>query len=235
MRAASQITAIVDQALNSALFALEAKIVSVSGGRATVIPTAKRTFGDNADPVSYSEVENVRLVSLVWDGGASGVSGRVKPGDECLLIALSHGDGDEPDHKTLSSAVAFCGFSDFASHQMPDGAGIRVFSGSAFVELDDNTVKAASGGGAEITLSGDKISFVAPGGNDFTGKTTFHDDVVMEQGLSQGADGGAKATFGGDVDVKGVSNASDHISDGKSGKAHTHLENGQGNQTNEPT
>lgn len=235
MRAASQINAIVDQALNSALFALEAKIVSVSGGRATVIPTAKRTFGDNADPLSYAEVENVRLVSLVWDGGTSGVSGRVVPGDECLLIAISHGDGDEPDHKTLSDAVAICGFSDFASNQMPDGVGLRVFSGSAFVEWDDNHVKAASGGGAEITLAGDKINFIAPGGHDFTGKATFHDDVTMEKGLSQGAGSGAKATFGGDMDVKGTSTASDHVSGGKSGKGHTHLENGQGNQTNEPT
>lgn len=235
MRAASQISAIVDQALNSALFALEAKIVSVNGGRATVKPSPRRTFGDNQDPIEYAEVENVRLVSLVWDGGKSGVSGRVKPGDECLLVALSHGDDDEPDHKTISSAVAFCGFSDFASHQMPDGAGLRVFSGSAYTEWDDNKVKTATGGGAEITLAGDKISFIAPGGHEFTGKATFHDDVTMEKGLSQGAGGGAKAEFGGDVDIKGISKAADHDSGGKSGKDHTHLENGQGSQTNAPT
>ncbi|EGO7646146.1 phage baseplate protein [Escherichia coli] len=235
MRAASQIAAIVDQALNSALFALEAKIVSVKGGRATVKPTPKRTFGDNQDPIGYAEVENVRLVSLVWDGGKSGVSGRVKPGDECLLVALSHGDDDEPDHKTLSSAVAFCGFSDFASHQMPDGAGLRVFSGSAFIEWDDNHVKAATGGGAEIVMDGDKIQFIAPGGHDFTGVTRFRDDVTMDKGLKQGASSGAKADFGGDVDIVGISKAADHDSGGKSGKDHTHLENGQGKQTNKPT
>lgn len=234
MRAASQIAAIVDQALNSALFALEAKIVSVKGGRATVRPTAKRTFGDNPDPIEYAEVENVRLVSLVWDGGKSGVSGRVKPGDECLLVALSHGDDDEPDHKTLSSAVAFCGFSDFASHQVPDGSGLRVFSGSAFIEWDNNHIKAATGGGAEIVMNGDKINFTAPGGHDFTGVARFRDDVTMDKGLKQGESSSAKAQFGGDVDIAGISKAADHDSGGKSGKDHTHLEQGDGKPTSKP-
>lgn len=97
----SQVNAIVEQVLNSAIFALEAVIVSVGEGRATVRPTPKRSFGDNPEPVAYPVVENVRLISLVWDGGKSGIGGRVLPGDECLLIALSHGDGDEPDHKNL--------------------------------------------------------------------------------------------------------------------------------------
>ena len=122
MRTGSQVNAIVEQALNSAIFALEAVIVSVGEGRATVRPTPKRSFGDNPEPVAYSVVENVRLISLVWDGGKSGIGGRVLPGDECLLIALSHGDGDEPDHKTFSNAVALCGFSDKSIHQMPDSA-----------------------------------------------------------------------------------------------------------------
>lgn len=235
MRASSQIAAIVEQSLNSALFALEAKVISVSGGRATVKPTPKRTFGDNPDPIEYAEVENVRLVSLVWDGGKSGVSGRVKPGDECLLVALSHGDGDEPDHKTFSSAVAFCGFSDFASHQIPDDAGLRVFSGSAFIEWDNNHIKAATGGGAEIVMDGDKIQFIAPGGHEHHGPARFFDEVTMDKGLNQGADSGAKASFGGDVEITGESTAADHVSGGKSGKGHTHLENGQGNQTNKPT
>jgi hypothetical protein len=86
MRAGSQIQAIVEQALNSALFSLEATIVSVSGGRATVLPTPKRIFGDNSEPIAYPAVENVRLVSLVWDSGKSGVSGRVSPG---MNVSLS--------------------------------------------------------------------------------------------------------------------------------------------------
>lgn len=61
MRAGSQIQAIVEQALNSALFSLEATIVSVSGGQATVQPSPKRIFGDNSEPIAYPAVENVRL------------------------------------------------------------------------------------------------------------------------------------------------------------------------------
>lgn len=236
MRVGSQVTAIMEQALNSALFALEAVIVSVGEGRGTVRPVPKRSFGDNPEPVAYPVVENVRLLSLVWDGGNSGVSGRVSPGDECLLIALSHGDGDEPDHKTFSNAVALCGFSDKSIHQMPDSPGIRIFSGSAFIEWDDNHIKAATGGGAQIVMDGDKIYHTAPGGHYFTGVTRFHDNVIMDKGLQQGAGGdGEKAKFGGDVDIKGKSVAADHISGGKSGKDHTHLENGQGSQTNKPT
>lgn len=235
MRTGSQVNAIVEQALNSAIFALEAVIVSVGEGRAIVRPTPKRSFGDNPEPVDYPVVENVRLITLVWDGGKSGISGRVLPGDECLLIALSHGDGDEPDHKTFSNAVALCGFSDKSIHQMPDSPGIRVFSGSAFIEWDDNHIKAATGGGAQIVMDGDKIKFIAPGGHDFTGKATFHDDVTMEKGLSQGEGSGAKATFGGDVKVTGKSEAADHISGGKSGKDHTHISNGQGKETNKPS
>ncbi|WP_410735091.1 phage baseplate protein [Citrobacter koseri] len=234
MRAGSQVTAIIENVLNSALFALEAVIVSVGEGRGTVRPVPKRSFGDNPEPVAYPVVENVRLLSLVWDGGNSGVSGRVSPGDECLLIALSHGDGDEPDHKTFSNAVALCGFSDKSIHQMPDSPGIRIFSGSAFIEWDDNHIKAATGGGAQIVMDGDKIYHSAPGGHYFAGVAQFHDNVIMDKGLQQGA-GGEKAKFGGDVDIKGKSEAADHISDGKSGKDHTHLENGQGSQTNKPT
>ncbi|MFC2783687.1 phage baseplate protein [Citrobacter freundii complex sp. 2024EL-00228] len=235
MRSGSQVTAIIEQALNSALFALEAVIVSAGDGRASVRPTPTRTFGDNPEPVAYPVVENVRLLSLVWDGGRSGVSGRVSPGDECLLIALSHGDGDEPDHKTFSNAVALCGFSDNAIHSSPDSPGIRVFSGSAFVEWDDNHIKAATGGGAEIVMDGDKIRYVAPGGHDFSGPARFRDNVQVDKALQQGAEGGAAASFGGDVSIKGKSEAADHVSGGKSGKDHTHLENGQGSQTNKPT
>ncbi|HEE0093317.1 TPA: phage baseplate protein [Citrobacter braakii] len=235
MRTSSQLSAIISQELNAALFALEAKIVSVSGGRATVLPTATRTFGDNPEPIAYPEVENVRLVSLVWDGGKSGISGRVKPGDECLLIALSHGDGDEPDHKTLSSAVALCGFSDFASHKMPDSAGLRVFSGSAFIELDDGSIKGDTGQGATFEFTGNKMTANAPGGIDMTAPmTTINGNLTISGSISQGAGGGGNAKFGGDVEITGTSEAADHISGGKSFNDHKHQEQGDGKPTSPP-
>ncbi|BAS40734.1 phage baseplate protein [Klebsiella michiganensis] len=236
MRAGSQIQAIVEQALNSALFSLEATIVSVSGGRATVQPSPKRIFGDNSEPIAYPAVENVRLVSLVWDSGKSGVSGRVSPGDECLLIALSHGDGDEPDHKTISSAIAICGFSDVASHQMPDEAGVRVFSGSAFVEWDDGTIKGDTGQGATFEFTGNKMTVKAPGGIDMTAPmTTINGNLTISGSISQGAGGGGNADFGGSVTITGDSKAADHISGDKSFNSHTHKENGEGGQTDAPT
>ncbi|EAO8250106.1 phage baseplate protein [Salmonella enterica subsp. enterica serovar Javiana] len=236
MRPGSQVTAIIEQALNSALFALEAVIVSVYEGRATVRPTPKRLFGDNPDPVAYPIVENVRLLSLVWDGGKSGISGRVLPGDECLLIALSHGDGDEPDHKTLSNSVALCGFSDKAIHQIPDSPGIRIFSGSAFMEWDDGSIKGDTGQGATFAFTGNKMTVKAPGGIDMTAPmTTINGNLKISGSISQGAKGGGNAEFGGNVKVTGISEAADHISSGKSGKSHKHRENGQGNLSDEPT
>ncbi|EBQ5816197.1 phage baseplate protein [Salmonella enterica subsp. enterica serovar Newport] len=236
MRPGSQVTAIIEQALNSALFALEAVIVSVYEGRATVRPTPKRLFGDNPDPVAYPIVENVRLLSLVWDGGKSGISGRVLPGDECLLIALSHGDGDEPDHKTLSNSVALCGFSDKAIHQIPDSPGIRIFSGSAFIEWDDGSIKGDTGQGATFAFTGNKMTVNAPGGIDMTAPmTTINGNLKISGSIIQGAKGGGNAEFGGNVKVTGISEAADHISSGKSGKSHKHRENGQGNLSDEPT
>lgn len=235
MRPGSQVTAIIEQALNSALFALEAVIVSVAEGRATVRPVPKRSFGDNPEPVAYPIVENVRLISLVWDGGKSGVSGRVSSGDECLLIALSHGDGDEPDHKTFSNAVALCGFSDKSTHSFPDAPGIRVFSGSAFIEWDDGSIKGDTGQGATFAFTGDKMTINAPGGIDMTAPTTnINGNLVITGSVTQGADGGGNASFGGDVDIAGISTASDHNSGGKSGATHTHIEQGDGKPVSEP-
>ncbi|MBJ9246426.1 phage baseplate protein [Citrobacter koseri] len=236
MRAGSQVTAIIENVLNSALFALEAVIVSVEEGRGTVRPVPKRSFGDNPEPVAYPVVENVRLLSLVWDSGNSGVSGRVSPGDECLLIALSHGDGDEPDHKTFSNAVALCGFSDKSIHQMPDSPGIRIFSGSAFIEWDDGSIKGDTGQGATFAFTGNKMTVNASGGIDMTAPmTTINGNLTISGSVSQGAEGGGNAEFGGNVKVTGNSEAADHISGGKSGKSHKHRENGQGNLSDEPT
>lgn len=230
MREVSQVGAIVNQALNSAVFALEGEIVSVQGGKATVQPTAKRTFGDNDDAHPYPPVRNVRLLSLVWDGGASGVSGAVKAGDPCVLIAISHGDGDEPDHKTLSACVAICGMSDASAFPMPDAAGVRVFSDSASVTLNDNNVTASSGGGAEIVLSGGAITMTAPDGLTINANTQINGNVGMAGSFTAtaGADGGGNASFSGDVRITGTSTAGDHVSGGKSGRAHKHKENGDG-------
>lgn len=237
MRAGSQVSAIADQVLNSALFALEAKIVSVTGGRATVQPTPERSIADNDKPVKHSQVENVRLFSLVWDGNQSGISGRVKPGDECLLIALSHGDGESPDHKAFSNAVAICGFSDVAKYATPDSAGIRVFSGASFIEIDDGSIKADTGQGATAYLIGNTVAIEAPGNMTVTAPmTTFDGSVTINGGLTQlgTAEGDSNAKFGADVIIEGTSSAADHNSEGVSGKDHTHIGHGSGNQTDAP-
>ena len=231
MRSVSQVSSIVNQEMASVIFALEARIVSVSGGKAVVKPTARRPFGDNEEPYEYEAVSDVRLLTLVWNGGKSGVNGSVKPGDSCLLIAISHADAQEPDHKTLSACAAITGFSDIAAHTMPDSVGLRLFHEAAFITLNDEDITIDNGGGAKIQMKGSAIDFTAPGGFTFNGESLFKDDVTIAAGISQvaGSEGGvSKAKFAGDVDITGVSTAADHNSGGISGKGHKHKENGDG-------
>lgn len=236
MRMGSQVAAIVNEELASAIFALEATILSVSGGRAKVQPTARRIFADNDEPFEYEAISDVRLLSLVWNGGASGVSGQVKAGDSCLLIAISHGDAEEPDHKTLSACAAITGFSDSAAHTLPDEVGVRVFSGKASITLDDNNVTVESGGGAKAVLAGAAITFDAPEGFTFNGNSKFNGDVGIVGNMSQtgGEGGGGSASFGGDVQIAGTSKAADHLSGGVSGKDHEHPNGNDGKPTGSP-
>lgn len=209
MRTVSQVSAIVQGELASALFSLEAEIVSVSGGKAVVQPTARRIFGDNDEPYEYEAVSDVRLLSLVWNGGQSGISGDVKAGDSCLLIAISHADAQEPDHKTLSACAAITGFNDMAAHTMPDSVGIRIFHAAANITLDDNNITVDNGGGAKLVLNSGGITLDAPAGFTVNANTQIN----------------------GNVDITGTSTAADHKSGGVSGKSHKHKENGDGGGT----
>ncbi|HEY2452855.1 MAG TPA: phage baseplate protein [Scandinavium sp.] len=231
MRSGSQVAAIVNEELASAIFTLEATIVSVSGGKAVVQPTARRVFGDNDEPFEYEPISDVRLLSLVWNGGASGVSGEVKAGDGCLLIAISHSDAQEPDHKTLSACAAITGFSDLAAHPFPDNVGLRIFHAAAFITLDDNNITVDNGGGAKLVFNGGGITLDAPAGFTVNANTQINGNVGIagDMTTTAGAGGGTgRAAFAGDIQVNGVSAAIDHNSGGISGIGHTHKENGDG-------
>lgn len=242
MRLVSQIASIANSELSGALFALEATIVSVAGGTATVQPTAKRIFPDNDEAISYPPVSGVRLLSLCWNGGKSGVSGEVKAGDECLLIAISHSDGEQPDHKMLSACCAFVGFNDKAEHTMPDSVGIRIFHSAANITLDDDNITVDNGAGAKLVFDSSGITLTAPGGytvnadttingkttiNGLTtvnGETELNGDVDIAGNLNQEGGEGGMASFGGDVNIEGVSISTDHLSGGGtvSGLSHEH-------------
>lgn len=231
MRGVSQVSAIVNQELGGVLFALEATIVSVSGGLATVKPTARRIFADNDDPFEYSAVPNVRLLSLVWGGGKTGISGNVSAGDECLLIAISHGDAEQPDHKNLSACCALTGFSNTSAHPMPDSVGLRIFHAAANITMNQQNITVDNGGGAKLVFDGGGITMTAPAGYTMNGNSQFNGDVSIAGAIEQTAgEGGGpiKAKFAGDVEIEGTSKAADHNSGGISGKGHQHKENGDG-------
>lgn len=232
MRPVSQVSAIINQEMASAIFTLEATIVSVAGGKAVVKPTARRVFADNDEPFDYPEVSNVRLISLVWNGGKSGLSGGVKAGDECLLIAISHSDAEQPDHKTLSACCAITGFSDASAFPMPDAVGLRIFHNTASISMDDN-ITIDNGNGARAVFDGGAIRFDAPEGFTFNGDSQFNGNVGIAGGLQQtaGEGGASKASFAGDMEIAGTSKAADHLSGGVSGKGHRHKENGDGGGT----
>lgn len=230
MRAVSQTAAIVHSELTGLLFALEAKIVSVAGGLATVQPTVKRIFPDNDDAFDYSPIDNVRLLSLVWDGGKSGISGNVSAGDPCLLIALSHGDEEEPDHKNLSACCAITGFSDASAHPMPDSVGLRLFHAAANITMQDQNITIDNGGEAKLVFDGGGITMSAPDGYTVNANTQFNGDVGIAGNLTQTGEGGSGGSvkFSGNVEIDGTSTAADHNSGGVSGLLHKHKENGEG-------
>lgn len=237
MRAVSQVAEIVNSELSGALFALEATIVSVSGGLATVQPTAKRVFPDNDESISYPPVSGVRLLSLVWNGGKSGVSGKVAAGDECLLIAISHGDGEQADHKMLSACCAFIGFNDKAAHPMPDSVGIRIFNNAANITLDDNNITVDDGGGAKLVFEAGRITMTAPDGFTVNGNTQLNGDVGIAGNLEQtaGEEGENRtAKLNSNLEITGTSTAADHVSGGISGKGHEHPNGNDGNPTGSP-
>ncbi|TNV22494.1 phage baseplate protein [Buttiauxella sp. B2] len=234
MRAGSQVSAIVNQELASAIFSLEATIVSVAGGKAVVQPTARRIFGDNDEPYEYEAISDVRLLSLVWNSSKSGISGEVKAGDSCLLIAISHSDAQEPDHKTLSACAAITGFNDMATHTMPDSVGIRIYHVAANITLDDNNITVDNGGGAKLVLDGGGITLDAPAGFTVNANTQINGNVGIagDMTTTAGAGGGSgRAAFASDVQINGTSAAVDHVSNGISGSGHKHKENGDGGGT----
>lgn len=177
MRGVSQVNAMIQQEISGMLVALEGVVVSVSGGIGTVRPTARRTFEDNDEPISYPEIENVRFMSLIWGGGKSGVSGKVNPGDGCLIIALSHGDNEAPDHKTLSNCVALCGFSSDSAYPFPDSVGVRIFYGASQILMDEEKITLDNGAKAKIELSGGGITLIAPDGLSVKGNTAIEGNL----------------------------------------------------------
>ncbi|ASM07226.1 hypothetical protein BVG91_09390 [Serratia marcescens] len=177
MRGVSQVNAMIQQEISGMLVALEGVVVSVNGGFGTVKPSARRVFEDNDEPVSYPEIEGVRLMSLIWGGGKSGVSGKVSAGDGCLIIALSHGDNEAPDHKTLSSCVALCGFSSDSAYPFPDSVGVRIFHQAAQILIDEENITLDNGAEAKIELSGGEIKLVAPAGFNIKGNTAIEGDL----------------------------------------------------------
>lgn len=177
MRGVSQVNAMIQQEISGMLVALEGVVVSVNGGIGTVRPTARRTFEDNDEPISYPEIEGVRLMSLIWGGGKSGVSGKISAGDGCLIIALSHGDNEAPDHKTLSSCVALCGFSSGSAYPFPDSVGVRIFHQAAQILIDEENITLDNGASAKIELIEGSISLIAPDGLRVKGDTAIEGNL----------------------------------------------------------
>lgn len=191
MRNVSQVRSMIRQEFGSMIMTLEAKIVSIVGGRATVKPTARRTFEDNEDSVEYPPIPDVRVISLVWNRGKSGISGQIKEGDDCLLIAISHADNDTPDHKVLSACAAICGFSDVSAQPFPGAAGVSIYSDSAQILLNDKSITMSNGGGAEITMTGNKITMSAGGGLTIKANTNVEGNLSWS-GTGEGLGGKLK-------------------------------------------
>lgn len=247
MRAVSQVRSMIQSETGAMVFALEAVIVSVNGGKATVKPTVKRWFDDNDEPTEYPEVEDVRLLSLAWNGGKTGVTGKVKEGDPCLLIALSHGDEDAPDHKSISRAVALCGFSDESLFPFPGDDALTLFNDETYFTMREKEVEIGDGAGEVLQMKKDFTSIVtrsganailqagsihltAPAGATITANTTIEGNLSVIGNISwTGTASGVPGAEGGGslrVDKAWIG--------GVEQSTHGHKENGEGRVTDQP-
>lgn len=163
----------------------------------------------------------------------------VKAGDECILLFseraidywFANGGTQLPAEyrlHDLSDALAQVGLNSqpkkLAALQM-DGAELRTRDRSTYIRLTNGT----------IYMKGDIIhegNNTQTGNLTRTGTSTTSGAITGQGGLA--VSGGSGASIAGNLTTTGTSTAADHVSGGKSGKAHTHTVPTGGN-TSQPS
>lgn len=147
---------------------LPATIVSYSNGIARVMPKAKKRFADG-DVLDYPIIPNVRVCWPSFAGGAAGIKGPVKAGDNCLLVF---------------SQQAIDGSDDLRMFDLQDAYAVMCDLGNVGGDSDNNDDLTLFFGGAylRITESGE-LKINAPGGTNI--KTNSMSLTSIDGGASQ--------------------------------------------------
>lgn len=148
---------------------LPATIVSYSNGLASVRPKAKKRFSDG-DVLDYPTIPNVRVCWPSFAGGAAGVKGPVKAGDNCLLVFSQQAIDGTDDRRMFDLQDAYAVMCDLGETDGQSGNNddLVMFFGDAFIKVtEDGAVEINAPGGTNIKTAGMSLTDVSGGGTTF--------------------------------------------------------------------
>lgn len=156
-------------------------VVSYANGLATVRPNANKLFADG-DSLPYPDITNVPMRWPSFNGGACGIKGPIRAGDEVLIMFDQQAsDGtDDARRFDLSDAYAIPATNKMAG-QASDNDSMVMWFGDAYIRLTaDGKLEINAPGGTVITSPNTAISGTVDidgltsmnGGFDSTGQAT---------------------------------------------------------------
>lgn len=169
-------------------------VVSYANGLATVRPNANKLFADG-DSLPYPDITNVPMRWPSFNGGACGIKGPVRAGDEVLIMFDQQAsDGtDDARRFDLSDAYAIPATNKMAG-QASDNDSMVMWFGDAYIRL---------------TADG-KLEINAPGGTVITSPDTSVSGNTTIAGLTK-MDGGFNSTGTATNNGKDIGSGHKHI------------------------
>ena len=116
---------------------IPATVVSYANGRASVKPQPKKRFADG-DVLDYPVIPDVRVCWPSFSGGAAGIKGPVKAGDNCLLVFSQQAVDGTDDRRRFDLTDAYAVMVDNGRAGPGDSANnddMTMFFGSAYIRL----------------------------------------------------------------------------------------------------
>lgn len=181
-------------------------IVSYANGLARVQPVGKKRFADG-DALDYPVIPNVRVCWPSFAGGAAGVKGPVKPGDNCLLVIAQQAVDGSDDRRMFDLSDAYAVMCDVGNAGAGDSGNndtMTMFFGAAFIKL---------------TASG-QLLINAPGGTVVTTPSLSNSGTLSNAGavnMASTLDVAEQVTAPGGVNIGGIEFAT---------HGHTNVQNG---------
>ena len=180
----------MDSRVSNIHTAMPGSIVSYSpsSNRASVQPNGSYKAKDGRN-IRYPIIHNVPIQFPMGQGGTSGVTFPISPGDGCLLVFsetqnddfLGNNRGDSPDVRrhSLNDAIAIPGvYPGAAPSNVSHSGDVCLFQGGALVRLNGSEFTGSVGGtnfsfsGGDLVVNGISLVHHVHGGVQSGGSTT---------------------------------------------------------------